>query len=157
MKEKQFKILFMTIFSTFLLNSCNQKQEENKAFDYYDNKFNVISSYAANTKLKSESDSSISDKDFFDRTNNCAYSNPELQNEVKSIVEAYNNKNLLNISNSVGMPAIEILTKTRELTSSSKVGQQKLYSCYYPELYIANAYILNILQKFHFLHLIKNT
>ncbi len=141
---------FIIVFFMLPVVSCNNKSD-NSIFNEYDvHRFNLISNYSANTLFNKETSSEISPKDYADRQNNCSFESPEIQNQVKGIIEAYSNKNLLDHSNTNSIPALTILTKTRNLTSSNAIYGHNLYSCYYPELYLANALIMNVLQSSFF-------
>lgn len=148
MFKNKANILFLVF--VYPLSSCNVNQPDSFFQDLEIKRYSLMSEFSANSEFIKETSSEISAKDYLNRQKYCPLSNLNGQQEISSIVDAYSNTNLLDTSTSQDIPAIAILTKTRELTSAKANSSSNLHHCYYPELYLANAYVLNILQRVPF-------
>ncbi len=148
MFKNKANILLLLFF--YSMTSCNR----NDPRSYFDNleskEYFLIKDYSTNSEFIKETSSTIFPGDYLNRQKYCPLSKLNEQEEINNIVYSYNNKNLLDTSSLKDIPAIVILNKTRELTSAKLNFSNNLGYCYYPELFLANAYVLNILQRLPF-------
>jgi hypothetical protein len=144
------KISIILLFFSYHIISCNVKNQD-FSFDKLESKhYSLIADNSANSEFTKETSSEISVTDYLNRQRYCPLSKLNEQEEINDIIYSYNNINLLDTSTSKDIPAMLIQNKTRELTSAKLNFSNNLGYCYYPELFLANAYALNILQRVPF-------
>ncbi|KAB8030735.1 hypothetical protein [Fluviispira multicolorata] len=142
------RVFFSLSFSTFFFYSCS-----NQKINYLDSeilnemRLSEMSSFAANSTFSNGTSSEISIKDIKTREKNCSLNNETFKKNLKNIFDEYNNKDLLNHSGNTTIPILSILNKISTLTKSYETDKNNAYACYYPELYLANAILMNSLQK----------
>ncbi|KAB8027423.1 hypothetical protein [Fluviispira multicolorata] len=147
-EKKKYKRIIALSFSTCLLYSCAKKQTEYLNMDSANEKRIIaISLNAANSTFHDGTSSHVSSADMEQRMKNCSIDNLEFKNEIKEIFKEYNNKDLLSHVGNKAIPLVSILDKISKLTQSEKPLNANIYACYYPELYLANAMLMNTLQR----------
>ncbi|BBH53574.1 coiled-coil domain-containing protein [Fluviispira sanaruensis] len=147
-ENKKFKRIIALSFSTCLFYSCNKNSVEYSNMDSANEKrINAISLSAANSTFHDGTSSHVSYADMAQRVKNCSIDNLEFKNEIKEIFKEYNNKDLLSHVGNTAIPLVSILDKITKLTHSEKPANANIYACYYPELYLANALLMNTLQR----------
>ncbi len=141
--------LFALSVATSIFYSCaKQKTNDDESIE---NRTNLISSYSATSDFNHINNvSKITKKDIAIREKNCPLTSTTFKQKINKIAGEYQNKNLLDQTDKDTIPIFNILSWTSALTSSNSDGINFPYSCFYPEIYLANAIAMNALQKIPF-------
>ncbi len=147
-EKNKFKRVIVFSFSIFLCYSCAKKKVVYLNADSVNEKrINAISFNAANSTFKDGTSSHVSYADIEERIKNCSIDNSEFKNEIHEIFKEYSKKDLLSHVGNSAITILSILNRISKLTQSEKPLNTNIYACYYPELFLVNAQLMNILQR----------
>ncbi|KAB8037982.1 hypothetical protein GCL60_12485 [Silvanigrella paludirubra] len=130
--------------------SCNKNSEQNVQ-EYENNKVNAISSYSANSSFQNISSIDKISKEQIDyRTKNCPITHSNLTSELGTLIKDFKQENLLRVENRNTIPIFKILEQTSALVSDKPSNITSIHGCYFPEIYLTNALMMNVLQQIPF-------
>ncbi|MGY3803743.1 hypothetical protein ACWNT8_06775 [Pigmentibacter ruber] len=130
--------------------SCNKNSEQDVQ-EYENNKVNAISSYSANSSFQNISSFDKINKEQIDfRNKNCPITHSKLMSELGILIKDFKQENLLSVENRNTIPIFKILEQTSALVSDKTSNITSIHGCYYPEIYLTNALMMNVLQQIPF-------